>query len=331
MTKKQIKYSRRKVQAYLRKTQLRFFLSIAMIFAISATISALTAPEHAGEAVTTVTTAALLSMAAVGNIEDVMDKDVAGEALDYKVWLIHTSQIDPDAPFPKPDATRQVADIPLRPGERPHYFEAHDIPEYESSGERGDLTTTGTNTLTIIMGGVRDQLLNFIENFAGGKFIVIFQECETNEKYIIGTPCRPMILQTYNVSNNKESRSVTFTFQNRSIRQYYKYAGALTASAAEIHPAGTAKLTIKPGASSYRIPNGSSEAYAITSFAGVAPADIGRQITLIGEGTDKPCTISEASGIVLKDGATWTARAGSRLTLQIFDETTLVEVARTQA
>ena len=52
------------------------------------------------------------------------------------------------------------------------YFAAHDIPTYTSTGEKGDITTSGTNTFVAVMGGMRDQLLDFIEQHAGGKFII---------------------------------------------------------------------------------------------------------------------------------------------------------------
>lgn len=232
MNLKQLKYSHKKVQKALLQTRLRAFLFVMMAFAISATIHAFTS-DSPEEAIATVTTASMVSMVAIGNVEGVADADVAGEALSYKVWLIHYNQIDQASPFPTPSIDREIATIPLKVGEKIHYFIAHDIPEYEGSGERGDLTTAGTNTFSIIMGGVGDQLLNFVEAFAGGKFLIIFQECGVDDKYIIGTPCKPMVLKGYNVKNNKENRSVTLTFENKSIKQYYKFTGTITEPSGE--------------------------------------------------------------------------------------------------
>lgn len=329
MTNKQLKYSRLKVQKAIRSTMLRGFLFILMAIAVPATIYAVT-NNGDKEAIVTVTTASMLSMAAIGNIDGVSDRDTAGKALDYRVWLIHYSQLDKDAPFPKPNSLREVGDIPLLPGQKAHYFEAHDIPEYGGTGERGDLTTTGTNTFTVIMGGMRDQLLNFIENYAGGKFIVIFQECGVDEKYILGSPCKPMVLQSYDAKNNKESRSVTFTFSNESLNLYQKYVGSLATTEPALHTAGGTTLAIQQGVDTYRIPNGASDTYAIGAFSGIASADEGRTITLRGEGTTNAATVADSAGIVLKDGATWTAKQGSSITFRIFDATTLIEVSRVQ-
>lgn len=330
MNSKQLKYSRKKVREALMQTQLRLFLFLMLIVAVPATIVAMTEIEHSTEAVSVVGGTTMASMLAIGNIEDVHDKDVAGGAISYKVFLIELSQIDDTKPFPKPTALREVGAVPLKAGQKAHYFVAHDIPTYDSSGAKGDLTIDGTNTFAIVMGGVRDQLLNFLEQYAGAKFIVIFQECETGEKYIIGSSCKPMILSNYGVANNKDSKSITYTFTNKSIRQYYKYLGSLDAGAPALHPAGTTALTVQPGVDTYRIPNGSATTYAIGSFTGIAAHDEGRVITLVGEGTTNSATVAEASGIVLKDGATWTAREGSQLVLRIFDNSTVIEISRIQ-
>ncbi len=330
MNKKQLRYSRKKVYKALMQTRLRFFLMLMLIVAVPATVVALTEIDNSKEAISVVSGTTMASMLAIGNIEDVPDRDVTGEALSYKVWLIELSQIDDTQPFPKPNASREVGAISLKAGQKPHYFVAHDIPTYDGSGERGDLATSGTNTFVIIMGGVRDQLLNFIENFAGRKFIIIFQECGVNEKYIKGNPCKPMIFSSYNVANNKESRSVTFTFTDRSVNQYYKYTGSLSGVEPALHTAGSSELSFQSGVDTYRIPGGSSTTYAISSFSGLSSNDEGRYITLLGEGVSNAATISEVSGIVLKGGATWTANVGSQIVFRVLDQSTIVEVSRIQ-
>lgn len=330
MNKKQLKYSRKKVMQSLMQKQLRLFLFVMMIFAVPATIHALTNTDHAKESVTIVAGTSLASMLAIGNIEDVGDNEVSGEALSYKVWLIHYSQINDAVGFPRPNASREIGAIPLKPGEKPHYFMAHAIPDYQGAGEKGDLTISGTNTFTIIMGGMRDQLLNFAEQYAGGKFIVFFQECESDTKYILGTACKPMILKSYEAGNDAEKRAVTFVFENRSTRLYYKYTGDLSASAPALHSADNTTLTVQPGANSYRIPDGGSATYAITKVGGISPNDDGRYITLFGEGTTKSATVADSTNFVLKDGATWTAKSGSQITFKIFDTSTLIEVSRIQ-
>ena len=330
MNKKQIKYSNKKVFRALMETRLRLFLFVMLIMAVPATISALTDIDNSKESITIVAGSSMASMLAIGNIEDVSDNEVAGEALSYKIWLIHTSQINDATGFPRPNASREVGSIPLKPGEKPHYFMAHAIPDYQGTGEKGDLTISGTNTFTIIMGGIRDQLLNFAEQYAGGKFLVFFQECESDQKYILGSPCKPMILKSYDAGNDKDKRAVTFVFENRSTRLYYKYTGDLSGNAPALHGNGLTALTVQPGVNAYRIPDGSSATYAIGTVSGVSANDEGRYITLFGEGTTKSATVADSTNFVLKGGATWTAKSGSQITFKIFDTSTLIEVSRIQ-
>lgn len=309
-----------------RALQLKFFLCLMLLFASVSTISAITSPEDAKVSTEIVVGTTMASMMAIGSIDDVADKEVAGESIAYKVWLIETRQLDGSRSFPIPNASREVSSLPMLDGEYMHYFEAHDIPTYTSSGEKGDLTISSTNTLTIIMGGVRDQLLKFIEEKAGCKFLIIFQECESNNRFILGNPCKPMVLKSFNLKNDKENRSVTFTFENKSIKQYHKYVGDIIVKDAVTITAGATALATQPGVNTYKIPNGSSATYALATVSGLTASDKGRTITLVGTGSDKAATVADNTSFVLEDGATWTAKAGSQISFRVLDSTTLVEI-----
>ena len=190
------------------------------------------------------------------------------------------------------------------------------------------VTTSGTNTFIIIMGGMREQLLNFQEEYAGGKFVILFHEIGETDWYIIGSVDRPMIFSSFENKNDKDGRYVTFTFTRTSIDQYYKYTGTIVKSEPATHSAGTTALAIKSGVDTYKIPAGTSATYAISTVSGITAFDKGRYITLEGTATDeKAATIADSTSFVLEDGATWTAKAGSRITFRVFDSQTLVEVS----
>lgn len=305
---------------------LKFFLCLMLLFASVATVSAITSPEDAKVSTEVVIGTTMASMMAIGSIDDVADKEVAGESIAYKVWLIETKQLDGARQFPIPNANREVSSLPMLDGEYMHYFEAHDIPTYTSSGEKGDLTISSTNIFAIIMGGVRDQLLNFIEEKAGCKFIIIFQECESNNRFILGNPCKPMVLKSFNLKNDKENRSVTFTFENKSIKQYHKFVGDIVVKDAVTIATGATALTIQPGVNTYKVPDGASATYALSTVSGLTASDKGRTITLVGIGSSKAATVSDNTAFVLEDGATWTAKAGSQISFRVLDATTLVEI-----
>lgn len=267
-------------------------------------------------------------MMVIGDIKDVSDRQTHGSNIAYQVYLIPVEQIDTTKQFPKPNTSREVAQIPMKSGEYMRYFEAHDIPTFTGSGEKGDITTSGTNTFIIIMGGMRENLLNFQEEYAGGKFIILFHEIGETDWYIIGSVDRPMIFSSFENKNDKDGRYVTFTFTRTSIDQYYKYTGTIVKSEPATHSEGTTALAIKSGVDTYKIPAGSSATYAISTVSGITASDKGRYITLEGTATDeKAATIGDSTSFVLEDGATWTAKAGSRITFRVFDSQTLVEVS----
>ena len=267
-------------------------------------------------------------MMVIGDIKDVSDRQTHGSNIAYQVYLISVDQVDNTKPFPKPNASREVGQIPMKDGEFMRYFEAHDIPTFTGTGEKGDITTSGTNTFAIIMGGMRSLLLNFQEEYAGGKFIILFHEIGETDWYILGSLDRPMIFSSFENKNDKDGRYVTYTFTRTSIDQYYLYTGAIVRSEPVSHTADQTDLAIKSGVDTYKIPAGTSATYAISSVSGITASDKGRYITLEGTGTDdKAATIADSTSFVLEDGATWTAKAGSRITFRVFDSQTLVEVS----
>jgi len=270
------------------------------------------------------------SMAIIGNVDDVSDRYTSGNDIAYQVYLIQRRQIDPSIAFPRPNSNREVGTVPMMNGEYMHYFEAHTKPTYLGSGEKGDVTTTGTNTITFIMGGNRVKLLNFIEEFAGDKFVIIFKEMSSGQWFIVGSYDDPMVLNNYENKHDGDGRYATFTFTRSSIFQPYVYVGNIVTVAPATHTVDATALNISKGVDQYNVPDGSADTYAISSVIGLTDNDKGRSITLIGIGNANAATIADGSSFVLEDGATWTAKSGSRITFRIMDTSTLVEISGTR-
>lgn len=270
----------------------------------------------------------LASMAAIGHLDDVSDRDTHGSDISYIVYLIAVDQIDRTREFPQPNASREVAPVPLKAGEIPHYFEAHDIPTFTGTTEKGDITTTGENNFVIIMGGARVPLYNFIEEYSGGRFILLFKHLKSKQWYILGELERPMILSATESKDDKDGRYTTLTFKRNSVDLPLLYTGnpAVIASV-EVAP-GVTNIAVSPSSNTYKIANGTSSAAAIATVSGLTKSDKGRYITIVGAGTDKPATITDGTTFVLEDGATWTAKAGASITFRILDTATLIEVSR---
>lgn len=324
MKAKKISNPFKKGNRYANSKGKQFLLSILTLFAVVFTIFLV--QEASAALMGGLGTTLFASMAIIGNIDDVSDRYTSGNDIAYQVYLINRKQIDPSVAFPRANANREVGTVPMLDGEYMHYFESHTKPTYVGTGEKGDVTTTGTNTVSWIMGGNRINLLNFIEEFAGDKFVLIFKEMSSGQWFIIGSYDDPMVLSNYENKHDADGRYITFTFTRSSIFQPFIYAGSIVTVAPGTHTAGATALAIGKGVDQYGIPGGSAATYAIATVSGLTANDKGRYITLIGKGVTNAATIADNATFVLEDGATWTASVDSRITFRVMDTSTLVEV-----
>ena len=104
---------------YVNRQMRRLFSIVFAIFGLALLLGALV--DHS-LACAGGTGLALASMLAIGNIDDVSDKDTHGSDISYIVYLISVEQIDRTKPFPQPNGQREVSPLPLLAGQSPHYF-----------------------------------------------------------------------------------------------------------------------------------------------------------------------------------------------------------------
>ena len=210
-----VKRNMAKGNAYVNKKGRQLFLSIFALLAVVSIIQMFLDPSCAfGMGGAGVSMAAMVGLV---SIDDVSDRDTHSSAISYIVYLYHTSIIDRTKAFPQPDEDRKVAEIPLVASASPIYFEAHDIPTLVSTTEKGEITTTGENNFVIIMGGDRDAIKTFIEQYSGGKFVIVYKHIKDSQWHIIGELERPMILANTETKDDKDGRYTTFTFKRNSV------------------------------------------------------------------------------------------------------------------
>lgn len=326
---KQQAWAANKVLFARRKVMLRMFLCLFALFTVTTAIYAATNPTEDNILIALQTgggSATLATMGAIGNISGVSDQYTAGNQLAYKVYLVHVDQVDDSEAFPTPNASREVSSIPLNSGEYMHYFEAiDDTLNDESSGEKGEITTDVTNTFDFIMGGDTAKLYDFVEQYAGGRFILIYKKISDSSYHILGTPDKPMVLKNFKRVRGKESTSVALTFENKTFDQPKIYVGTIVTQDAATVAADATTLAITDN-DRYQLTDNTG-ATAISAVSGIAAADYGRTIDILGSGGSNPSTIADSSTFVLIDGTTWTANAGSRISFKILDDSTLVEIA----
>ena len=174
-----------------------------------------------------------LSVAAavgIASIDDVSDRQTHGSAIAYLVYLVEIHQLKDMNVFPEAvigeNGKRSVtAPIELAETEAPFYIEAHDIPTLVSSIEKGEITTSGTNTFVIVVGGDRNEVNNFVETQQGAKFILFYKHVKDKQWFILGEPERPMVLSTMEVKDDKDGRYTTLTFTRSSTDLPYPFIG----------------------------------------------------------------------------------------------------------
>lgn len=334
MKNREIKALNRAISAD-RKRKRRFMMAVGLValmfVAIPTFVTMVSSdvPLHEALAAVGGGSAVMANMAFIGNVADVGDREVAGKQLGYVLYLAHIDSIERNG-VPKANRLREVGQINFKPGEKVYSFAAHQILTSDSTGEKGDLTTENTNTVVAIMGGNPIALLNFIEDHAGDKFVIFYGECETGRLYTMGTRCKPMIMKKYERNDNLEKRAITFTFENNSFKQPHIYVGSLPFAEPVMVPADSDTITIDPSEDCYVLQAGTTSATPITAVAGITENDKGRVITLKGEALNNASSIEDGAIFVLEDGATWTAKKNSSISLRIVDASRLVEVNGTR-
>lgn len=330
---KQLKYSAKKAQDFCSSTMGKLLIMVVFIMLAPSLMEGFASCDFtAFYSLIGLGSAGSLtaSMAVIGNIEQPSDIETAPNQIGFRLWLLANEQIDNTVAFPLPDANRDVATIPLKSGEYWHYFEGvKDSNKFTSTAEKGDVTSTFNKTHQIIVKS-NEQSLNFIEQYQGKGFIVLFQECETDGKYILGSSCKPMYLTNFENKEDGDGKYIMLTFGNDHWRQQNNYVGTIATQAPVTVPQDATDLAIVSGNNDY-ILSDATQATVIATFSGVAAADVGRIITVTAPAANTfDNTIADNSAFVLKDAATWTAKPGSSITFEIFDVNTFAEVDRIQ-
>ena len=269
-------------------------------------------------------------MSVVGDVEYLSDRETTGNQLAYKVYLLDVRQIDPDQTYPTANASGEIGTIPLLTGQYWHYFEAVDNTlNDKTSGQKGDVTTDVTNTFDFIMGGNLQALMYFLRQHAGGKFLIAYYDVGDACYKLLGSNTKPMVLQGYERKNDKEGKYLTLTFQNKWFDMQWIYTGNLTTETPVTIAADATTMAITDNPT-YQLTTGSASAVTINAVSGLASADVGRVIDVLGSGGTYPSIIADNSVFVLTDAGSWTANAGSRISFKILGTATLVEVLGTR-
>jgi hypothetical protein len=231
------------------------------------------------------------------------------------LWLVSSDQYDDSQTFP-PKVDRQRGTIPLLSGETWHYIASvEDSPEPGSSGESGDMGPTLKNSLTFIVGGLGNQIMNLLEQGTGKGFYIVWEICSTGKRYIGGNGCKPMKLISFEGGAKKDGTGWTLTFENQCGELWCEYIGNTPTVQPALVAADATDFAYSTGVNVYQVQDGTIAGVTITDITGITDADIGKVITLKGSGGEFPSEIDGITGnFLLSSGETWVANneAGGR-------------------
>lgn len=311
---KQRLYAQSKVEAYDRKMKRSMFLSILILF-MAVGIGAFASGDITTDDFSNVTTATI--MGGVGNVVGRNNnKQAAGKKIKYRVHLLSEDQADVDN-IPSRNGI-EMGNIPLKAGEYWHTADAIDgTPQANFTGEMGDNAGTIQKELTFTAGGMSDNLLKLLEDGYGNYFFVVFELCETGEKWLAGDGCKPMRLTGFEGGFTTDYSGSTLTFTNENNITYSKYVGSVTKQAPDTVAADATEITLSDN-SEYQLTD-NTVATEITGFTqgGITDSDINRVLVIHGSGGSEPATITSSGNFLLQGGTTWTGTAGAQLTVKI--------------
>jgi hypothetical protein len=263
---------------------------------------------------------AIVSMVSVAKGES---QDRAGKSTKYRIHVLHVdTEVDSDN-VPLPDkAAQTLADIPRIAGEYWHYIDGlveSVIPKFKTD----DDGLVSDNEVEIKLGGLSANTRFFLNNFKGEYFFLVWEVCfgsDAGAKYIGGTRCSGMKMTISEGGWLATNTGATIVFKNSCPDIPYKYLGNTTTSTAEAIAAGATTKALVAGQNEYQF-SANVGAINFTAFTGMAAADHGRILTLLGAATStNASTIDTDDSFILKDGTTYTALPGTQLTVQIFKD-----------
>ena len=221
---------------------------------------------------------------------------------------------------------------------------------HEGAGMGEIYMTTSTQALTSEPGGNPDgmgsknkfvgehpgtsrEAMAFIKQYANEGFILFSGGCGSNEYRVIGSQCNPVKLSP-SIKDDKDGNVTTLTFEQEQLNDDYVmfYYGTLPSE--DDFVVGSNEFALeKANGQVYKLPANEDDAETAISVT-ASDLDADTMVTFIGGGGSEPLVLANSTAgavpVVLKNGSSWTALAGSRINLKVVkaDKTYLIEASR---
>ena len=246
---------------------------------------------------------------------DQQDKRSKISTLKMRLYFAPLSDVDIDN-FPKA-VNATIASNVLLAG-RKHYFFDAKINTVNPTGAAGESQGNIALTLTPQLEGISRKSLQFLFGINGERVIVFWENCDTSERFIAGSPCSGGLLVSVTNLGKMDDGFMGAILEMKGgecPEPFYFYEGPILLDAPEGVAANATTFALT-GKAQYQLSDNTA-ATKLADISGVTNDDIGRIIEITGGGINFPTEIDTTAKFVLRNGLPWIGNQGSKITFQI--------------
>ncbi|GHT63806.1 hypothetical protein FACS189451_10940 [Bacteroidia bacterium] len=218
--------------------------------------------------------------------------------------------------FPKAVNSTILSNV-LLPGKKHYYLDAK-INTINPTGAAGESLGNIALTLSPQLEGISKETLNFIKELNGERIITIWENCETGEKFIAGSPCSGGLLVSVTSLGKMDDGFNGAILEMKGgdcPDPFWFYEGPILLTAPQIVAPDSTTFALTD-AKQYQLVENTADK-TLASISAVTDDSVGRIIELVGAGINFPTTVSPGATFILQNGVAWSAAQGSKLSLQI--------------
>ena len=189
-----------------------------------------------------------------------------------------------------------------------------------SADSNGDFNATSIDqSVEFMHPGNAVEIRNFQSAWLNKEMGAVIDYCDGTTPKIYGSPCAPLALQFKAEETSEKTNSVMTLKSIVSGADVADFNTTTTLDTVKGTPAANATtVAVAAGAGEYQLTTGTASAATLTDLTSAVDGNV---YTLLGSGGTYPSTIPAAStNFLLKNGTTWTALAGAKITFKCFKD-----------
>jgi hypothetical protein len=243
------------------------------------------------------------------------DKKSKISSIKNRLYIALLRDVDIDN-FPKAVNYTILSNV-LLPGKKHSVVDAK-INTINPSGAAGESLGNLALTLNPQLEGISKETLRFLYAINGERVIAFWENCETQEKFIAGSPCSGGLMVSVTSIGKMEdgfNGAILEMKGGECPEPYYFYDGPILLDSPQIVPADATTFALTE-AKQYQLSENTA-VKTLGSITGVSDDKVGFIVELVGAGSVYPTTVAPSSTFILQYGISWQAVQGSKLSLQI--------------